>query len=237
LTEAQDPTHNGSASPARAARVGLFPGFRGLGLSLALALPLAGLAQAVESSPGIYTCIDSKGRRITADRPIAECLDREQRELGQTGITKRIVPPSLTAEERAREEARQQAEAAQKTRQQELLRRDRALLARYPGRSAHDAERGKQLAQVDDVIKTIQLRREEITKQREALNLELEFYKADPGKAPAWLKHRLQDNSEQLDRQRQLLVNQDLEKQRIHQRFDEELQRLKPLWSSATAAR
>ena len=33
----------------------------------------------------IYTCVDSKGRRLTSDRPIVECLDREQHQLGNTG--------------------------------------------------------------------------------------------------------------------------------------------------------
>ncbi|OYX12745.1 MAG: DUF4124 domain-containing protein, partial [Acidovorax sp. 32-64-7] len=37
-------------------------------------------AWAQQSNTGsIYTCVDRQGRRLTADRPIAECLDREQR--------------------------------------------------------------------------------------------------------------------------------------------------------------
>ncbi len=31
-----------------------------------------------QNSAGIYTCIDAKGRRLTSDRPIPECLDRAQ---------------------------------------------------------------------------------------------------------------------------------------------------------------
>ena len=30
----------------------------------------------------IYSCIDAKGRRLTSDRPIMECLDREQTQYG-----------------------------------------------------------------------------------------------------------------------------------------------------------
>jgi orotate phosphoribosyltransferase len=37
------------------------------------------------NSGGIYACTDANGRRITADRPIASCVDREQRVLGNTG--------------------------------------------------------------------------------------------------------------------------------------------------------
>ena len=58
-------------------------------------------AQAPGTSGGIYTCVDRNGRRLTADRPIAECLDREQRELGPSGIVRRQIGPSLTEQERA----------------------------------------------------------------------------------------------------------------------------------------
>ena len=33
-----------------------------------------------EAVGGIYTCVDATGRRITSDRPIMSCIDREQRE-------------------------------------------------------------------------------------------------------------------------------------------------------------
>ena len=39
----------------------------GFGLVIAHAQPATG--------GSIYTCIDAQGRRITSDRPIAECLD------------------------------------------------------------------------------------------------------------------------------------------------------------------
>ncbi len=44
-------------------------------------------------SAGIYTCIDDKGRRITADRPIPECIDREQQVLNRDGSVRTVVPP------------------------------------------------------------------------------------------------------------------------------------------------
>ncbi|WP_432214584.1 DUF4124 domain-containing protein, partial [Salmonella enterica] len=34
---------------------------------------------------GIYTCVDAKGRKLTADRPILDCIDREQKELNASG--------------------------------------------------------------------------------------------------------------------------------------------------------
>ncbi len=88
-----------------AQRHGWTPGVAAIGVAcLAWALPASGQA--------IYTCVDAQGRRITADRPILECNDRDQRELNRDGTLRRIVPPPPTAAERAAaaEKARQQAE-------------------------------------------------------------------------------------------------------------------------------
>jgi hypothetical protein len=62
------------------------------------------------SAPGrIYTCVDAAGRKHTSDRPIPECQTREQRVLNSDGSTKNVLGPALTADERATNEAREQA--------------------------------------------------------------------------------------------------------------------------------
>lgn len=194
-------------------------------------------AQSQEVSPGIFVCVDAKGRRITSDRPIPECLDREQRELSASGVTKRIVPPSLTGDERARDEARAQQEAAARNKEADAKRRDRALLARYPSQRHHDAEREKQLSLVDGAITVIEQRGGELHKQQQSIQDEMEFYKAAPTKAPAWLKHRAADNAEQQASQKRLIADQMDEKKRINARFDEELARLKQLLGAVATAR
>lgn len=188
------------------------------------------------NGPSIYSCVDSLGRRITADRPIPECLDREQRELSPTGITRRVIPPNLTAEERAREEAKAQQETALRLKQAEEKKRDRALLARYGSQKQHDQERQQQLAVVKNTQAAIERRTQDLIKQRENLQAELEFYKGDPKKAPAWLQHRVKENAEQIEAQKRLMEYQQEESQRINARFDEELVRLKVLWAAASAA-
>ena len=95
-------------------------------LSGLVAIAMPALAQSAgQNRSGIYTCIDAKGRRITADRPIPECIDREQRELGSSGTVRRVVPPSYTAEERARIAAQRRAEDEARARVNEERRRER----------------------------------------------------------------------------------------------------------------
>ena len=181
----------------------------------------------------IYTCVDGKGRKITADRPIAECLDRTQQELSRSGLVKRQVGPTLTAQERAAQEEKDKLAAEIRAREAEEKRRDRALLLRYPSRAVHDQERVTALAQVDEVIKAASKRTVELAEQRKSLNSELEFYVKDPKKAPASLMRRLEENDHSAQVQRKFIADQDLEKKRVNQRFDEELVKLKQLWAMA----
>lgn len=185
---------------------------------------------------GIFVCTDAHGRRITSDRPIPECADREQRELSASGVVKRVIPGALSPAEQARAEKQAEADAEQRARDREQQRKDRALLTRYTHQRQHDAEREKQLALVDASLVVIQNRAQELMQQAKGLQDEMEFYKSDPSKAPAWLKRRIADNAELQERQKQLAADQQEEKKRVHARFDEELARLKTLWAASAAA-
>jgi hypothetical protein len=185
------------------------------------------------AAQSIYSCTDARGKKITSDRPIAECLDREQKELNPSGSIKRNVGPSLTAPERERLEAQQRKEAEESARANDERRRNRALLMRYQDQAAHDRERADALKQVDEVIAAANKRLGELDKQQEAIDAELEFYKKDPTKAPAKLRRQIAEHADSLRAQQRFIADQSLEKKRVNDRFDEELARLKPLWSGA----
>lgn len=190
----------------------------------------ASLAQGLANTGGIYACTDANGRRITADRPIASCVDREQRVLGNTGVELRRMGPTLTEQERVALEAKRRQEQAAQLRAREERLRERAVLARFPNQAVHDAARAEALAQVDDVISVAQKHQMELKERRRKLNTELEFYQNDPKKAPANLRRQLDDNTESQEEQARFLKQQDAEKLRINQRFDVELQQLRKLW-------
>lgn len=189
-------------------------------------------AQAPGTSGGIYTCVDRNGRRLTADRPIAECLDREQRELGPSGIVRRQIGPSLTEQERAAQEAQRRKEAEARARELEERRRERVLTARYPDKATHDVERAAAIQLVDDVTATAEKRLVELAQQRKAFDVEMEFYKKDPSKAPMSLRRKIAENEESIAEQQRFIAGQDQEKRRVHQRFDVELAQLRKLWDA-----
>jgi Domain of unknown function (DUF4124) len=181
----------------------------------------------------IYSCTDASGRKLTSDRPIAECLSKEQKELNPSGTVKRVLKPVLTAEEQRIADQKLKDEAEERARQEEERRKNRALLARYPNQTAHDKERIDALAQVDEVIKAAQKRIGELAAQRKKINEELEFYRKDPSKLPPALRRQLEDNERSVVVQRRFICDQDEEKRRSNARFDEELARLRKLWAQA----
>jgi hypothetical protein len=190
-----------------------------------------GQVQAQAQTQGIYSCVDSKGRRLTADRPIAECVDREQKLLNPSGTVKSTVGPTLTAHERTELEARQKRDAEERERQVEEKRRERALLVRYPNKDTHDKERAEAVAQIGVVRKAAVNRVNELLGQRDALSTELEFYKKDTSKIPPSLRRQLDDIAHSLEVQGRFIADQDAEIARVNARFDEELVRLKQPWA------
>lgn len=211
---------------------------RTLPLTLATALLAGAAAHAQTAAPGaaIYSCVDAQGRRITADRPIAACIDRPQSELNKSGTTVRVIPPTPTAAEREAQQAREREAVLDRQRARDAIRRDQVLVNRYPNVAAHEIERKKALAQTQGVIDTAQKRLDELLADRKSLNEEMEFYRKDPSKAPAHVRRAIEDNEQSQQEQRRAMAGQQEEQARINARFDAEATHLKTLWTAAAAA-
>ena len=185
---------------------------------------------------GIYTCVDAKGRKITSDRPIAECMDRAQKEITPAGTVKRVLTPPPTAQERAVLDEKEKQDLEERTKADVEKRHTRILLKRYPDRAAHDKDRVAALESTNEVIKTATKRSEDLVGQRKGITTELEFYKDSPGKAPPALKRRLDEIDGNLAVQTRLLADKEAEKKRVTERFDAQTARLKPHWEVAAAS-
>ena len=210
------------------------PGRRTAAQAAALVLSLCtGHAAWAQQAPAaqIYTCVDANGKKLTSDRPIADCNSRDQRVLNGDGSVKRIVPPTPTADERAEAEARDLEAAAERARQQEARRRDRNLLARFPNEAAHRKAREAALDDVRKALRTSEARLVALAKERKPLTDEAEFYVGKP--LPLKLKLALDSNDASSDAQRSLAQNQRQEVVRIDTLYDAELERLRKLWSGA----
>ena len=205
--------------------------FAAVGVILAC-MCAGGWAQTPPTAGGVYTCTDAKGRKLTADRPIPECTDREQKILNPSGTVKARVGPTLTAQERADLELKEKREIEERSRTADEKRRDRALLTRYPSKTIHDQERQEALAQIAVVIQAAKNRLEELIKQRAVVDAEMEFYKNDPSKAPAYVRRQQEENIQSQAVQRRFIGEQESEVKRVNARFDDELVRLRQLWTT-----
>jgi len=199
------------------------------GLLLACVLCAGSQAWAAPEE-GIYTCVDARGRKLTSDRPIPECNDREQKILNPSGTVKTKIGPKLTTQEALALEARKQAEQAERLRQEEIKKRDRALLIRYPTPEIHRKERMEALGHVLRVKQTAAQRVRQLVAEQQKLDEELAFYKKDMNKVPQKLHRQIAELKLTLKGQERFLAEQGKETTRINERFDDEVIRLTPLW-------
>ncbi len=201
------------------ARVWAFAALFGAGVSVA------------QAAPGIYSCVDGAGKRLTSDRPIQECLDREQRVLNKDGSQKQTVPPRMNAEERAAEEERQRARALQEAARKDAMRRDRNLMLRFSDESAHNKARESALDELRKGIELSERHLKDLQDSRKPLLADAEFYKGK--RLPAKLRAKLEANDAQQQAQRDIIQNQQAETGRINALYDAELAHLRKLWAGA----
>ena len=188
-------------------------------------------ATSAAATAAIYTCIDPQGRRLTSDRPIADCSNREQRLLNRDGSVQRVLPPTLTADERSEREAAERRADVARAAQADAVRRDRNLVARFANEAAHRKSRAAALDTVRLAIQATEQRLGELAAERKSLLDEAEFYKRRV--MPARLKQQFDANDAGVEAQRQAAATQEAELVRINKLYDLELARLRQLWAGA----
>ena len=201
-------------------------------IGLCASAPLAAGAQTPPVS-GVYVCVDAKGRRLTADRPIGQCLDREQKVLNPSGTVKTKLGPSLSLLDREELEKKEKIEVQTQAKAMQEKRRNRALLTRYPSEQVYELERTTVLSKMDAALQVTRKRVQELQSQREEIEAKMAQYKADASKSPPALRQQLEDNGRNQREQKHLLAEQEAQAQQAQARFAEQRVRLEPLWSAA----
>ena len=190
-------------------------------------LCLLGAAQA----QGIYSCVDARGQRITSDRPIRECFDREQKVLNPDGSQRQVVGPAMTAEERAAYEEAERAKMLAEAARRDAVRQDRNLMARYRSEEAHRKARENAIEPSVAAIRSGEHRLEQLAQERKQLDNEAEFFSGR--EMPRSLRLKYEQNDTAARAQREAIEQQRTEMQRVNAMFDEELARLRKLWAGA----
>ena len=222
----------GSATASEATRFGKRVGPLLLA-AVAIALPQA--ARAAETSGRAIIQCEMNGKKVTSDRPIPECANKEQRELNPDGSLKRIIPPTPTADELTAKEQQELADKLQAAARSDAVRRDRNLMQRFPDEAAHGKAREKALGELRIAGKIYADRIAELLIDRKKLEDDKYFYKNERVNKPlpTQLQQKLDANDASLEAQKSLAQNQVEETDRITRLYDAELARLRKLWSGA----
>lgn len=194
-------------------------------LALAIACPSWLGAQ------GIYTCVDAQGRKLVSDRPIPECLDRVQRELGSSGVVRRQIVPTTHQSTAEGASAARPAQDPVTDKAQREQRQQRALLDRYSSEGVHAEERKRALQTIDrSIAQTLQQLNERKGTAKD-LNQQAASFKAKSTPLPRNLQMNIDENDQSITLLRSVLDERGLERKRTNERFDDELVLLRKLWA------
>jgi hypothetical protein len=204
-------------------------------LSVVSALVLTCCAVWGQAAPpregGVYTCSDDRGHPITRDRYIGECSHKEQRLLNADGSLRRVIPPTPTPEEVAQREAEIRKDREARDKQNEAIKYDRLLQDRFPTEAWHGRARESALNATRFATQSAESRLRELAAERKQMLEEAEFYRGR--RMPSALKQQLDGNEVAAAAQRNAITNAQAEQQRINDKFDAELARLRKLWNGA----
>jgi len=204
------------------------------GLLVLAAAGASGALAAEGAKTYIFQC-ELNGKKVTSDRSIPECANKEQRQLNPDGSLYRIVKPTPTPDELEDIERKDRDAKAALAAQNDAVRRDRNLMQRFPNEATHKKARDKALDDLRLAAKSSEARIGLLLIERKKLEEEKQFYVNEQVKKPlpTALKQKLDANEAALEAQKSLAQNQEFEVVRINNLYDIELTRLKKLWAGA----
>ena len=188
--------------------------------TLVLLLPVSAMAQ-------IYVCKDASGRTITSDRPIAECANRAMRELDRNGVTRREIPPPLTAQQRRDQEALEEKRRVEAAAVEEQRLYDRALTIRYRNEADIAVARQRAIELLDDQMRIDTNALPGEMKEMKAAQAVIVASKKKGGNPVE--RHRLEEASHTVESRLSSIEQRTAEIEREQQKFDHIVRRFREI--------
>jgi hypothetical protein len=216
-------------------RVSLTYAFRSGSLPVAAALmAVALLTGPLPGHAAMYKWVDEKGVVHYSDQLPPEAINKNRVELNPQGIPiNKTERPATPEQLRAKEQ--DEARARQVERQQEeIARRDRALVASYTTEKDIDLARDRALRTIEAVVQSA----EAYAMQLKARGAEAEAKKASfAGKpVPPALERELESIASETARQTDLVARKKKEAEAVKAKYDADKQRWRELVAAKTAA-
>jgi Domain of unknown function (DUF4124) len=200
-------------------------------LTLALLAAVMAIAVTGEARAALYKWVDERGVVHYTDKMPPEAVDKGNVELNKQGVPINRTDKALTPEQRRanEQEAARAREAARV--QEEIARRDRALVSSYTSEAEIDLARNRSMQTINNVILSSQAFSEQLTNRK----VDVEAKKAASQGKPvvAVLDRELESIDAELARQTELIAQKKRESAALMSKYDADKQR----WRELVAAK
>ena len=202
--------------------------------ALAMAAVLAAavlLAPVGQARAAMYKWVDEKGVVHYTDKLPPEAVDKASVELNKQGVPIKKTDKALTSEQRRALE--QEAENKKQTarQQEEVARRDRALLSSYSNEAEIDLARNRSLQTINSVVQSTLAFTEQLNKRKAEVEAKKVEFQGKPLEAA--LDRELESIDTELVRQSDLIAQKKRETEMVVAKYDADKQR----WRELVAAK
>jgi Domain of unknown function (DUF4124) len=200
-------------------------------LMVALALAIAG--SLTPAAAATYKWVDEKGVVHYTDKIPSEAVNKGSTVLDKQARPVKKIDPAATPEQvRAREAEEENRKLTAKA-NEEIARRDRALVASYTTEGEIDLARSRALGTIDAQIESSVAYTQQLTKRREDLEKQKSKLAGKP--MPAALEREFEGNDSELEKTTALLEQKRRERAGVVARYDNDKARWRELRSISDA--
>jgi hypothetical protein len=192
--------------------------------ALALLAPLAASAQPKEQYT--YRCTGSDGKKYYGQTVPQACLGRPMELINKQGLVVKRIDPEGEEKARLAKEAEAEKKRELDAARQDVLRRNRALLATYTSEKEIEEARNRDLRYHQKGIEDVERRIADIKKRQVQFEKELALFNdASKGSPPPRLQEEVSNAEIDLKAQQGLLEAKKKEAASINARYDDDKRR------------
>ena len=192
--------------------------------ALALLAPLAASTQPKEQYT--YRCIGSDGKKYYGQTVPQACLGRPMELINKQGLVVKRIDPAGEEKARLAKEAEAEKKRELDAARQDVLRRNRALLATYTSEKEIEEARNRDLRYHQKGIEEVERRIADIKKRQVQFEKELALFNdASKGSPPPRLQEEVSNAEIDLKAQQGLLEAKKKEAASINARYDDDKRR------------
>ena len=181
-----------------------------------------------------YKWVDEKGVIHYSDKIPPDAVDKASVELNTQGVSIKRTDKALSAEQRRALEQDAERQRQSERAQEEIARRDRALVASYTNEAEIDLARNRSLQTINSAVQSSQAYSEQLNKRKADVEIKKAEAKGKPGVAV--LDRELESIEAELARQSDLIAQKMRETTAVTAKYDADKLRWRELVAAKAAS-